>query len=100
GLCLAVAVKDVQIDLVGRPEIGRASEVGINRVLSPRQITSGGGLVLVDAAQGMAELVEDHPVVLAVRGASIEPPVVHRRAALRDRERLGAYVGPRTGISE
>eukprot|EP00053_Salpingoeca_punica_P012685 m.113887 g.113887 ORF g.113887 m.113887 type:complete len:310 (+) comp16014_c1_seq2:236-1165(+) len=78
-----VLVEDVVVDVLWRPVVGRAGEVlhDLGHVPHAREI---GALVLVDGAQGVAKLVQHHPLVLVVGRGVAQPAVVHRRLVQRE----------------
>ena len=88
-----VDVEDVGVDV--RPGPALLGVVGVDLRLIPRDLPDGVGvLVLVDHAEGMAELVTHDALVLAGGRVRFEPAVVHRRLGARHGQGVGADRGP------
>ena len=67
--------EEVSVDFSLRPVIGRAGIVSVNRRFVPLDAGCR-ALVLVDAAEGMPELMGDNAGVLVVGGGSGQPAQV------------------------
>ena len=93
AVAAVIAQKDVDLDLVVAPEVGRAGEDLGDRGAVPLD-GAAGALMFVDQAQGVAEFMQDDVAGALLGWAGGQFAQVHGDLAVLEGQGVGADVGP------
>ena len=95
----AVAGKEIDIDLLFGPIVGRSAIVVINGGFVPRNI-SRWILMLMDTANRMTKFVGNDTGILLSRRVGGQPAKVHGRLMFGNGQSIGSQVGPRPRLAK